>query len=203
MRKKKRHTSRTILSHETKDCPKASGDRTCHDNVLPKPNQAQPFRVLCMQTPGSAHPWLGDTFLVVNRYSITYSCEHESGYAYFAPRIRPKISHPEVQEGGTNSRYNQHQTSTRHLDQIGIEMERLLIEYGGLDFNRWRHDLKEHRKASGGGQRLCTVVLKDVELDGGGRGKRGVVPAQRLVARDFAERIAYEPEEDDFRKRIF
>ena len=75
-------------------------------------------------------------------------------------------------------------------------MEGLLIEYGGLDFDRWRHDLKEHRKASGGGQRLCTVVLKDVELDGGGRGKRGVVPARRLVARDFTERIACEPEED-------
>ena len=120
--KKKRHTSRTILSHEMKDCPKASGDRTCHDNVLAKPNQAQPFRVLCMQTPGSAHSWLGDTFLVVNRYSITYSCEHESGYAYFAPRIRPKISHPEVQEGGTKQQVqpapNEHEApgSSRHRD---------------------------------------------------------------------------------------
>lgn len=68
---KKRHSSRTILSHEMKDCPKASGDRTCHDNVLPKPNQAQPFRVLCMQTAGIG-PLLTGRYLLGGQQILNY-----------------------------------------------------------------------------------------------------------------------------------
>src|SRR5579871_3979572 len=56
-----------------------------------------------------------------------------------------------------------------------------------LDFDRWRSDPKEHRKASGGSQRPCAVVLKGVELDRSGRGKGGGAPTQR---------VACKPEED-------
>lgn len=43
---------------------------------------------------------------------------HEGGYAYFAPRIRPKIGPTELQEG------------------VDIRDGRFLMEWGGLDSDR-------------------------------------------------------------------
>jgi hypothetical protein len=94
---KKMHISRSIISHETKAAPKYRVTRLAITSST-EPNQVPLFCVRGMQTPGSAHYWLDNVFLVVDKYLITF-WGHEGGYAYLAPRIRLKISPTELQEG--------------------------------------------------------------------------------------------------------
>jgi hypothetical protein len=62
---------------------------------------------------------------------------HDSGYAYFAPRIGPKIGPTELQEGHTAQQgQNSTKTSMSYLDKVDIRDGGFLIEWGGLDSDR-------------------------------------------------------------------